>query len=333
MRVERLPIWHIAVLGVLMTAVNLPAAETPTPALLVLNKEDATLAIVDPRDGEVVGRVPTGEAPHEVAASDDGKLAFVANYGARNPGNTLSVIDLVAQKELHRVDLGPLRRPHGMFYADGKVYFTAEVNKLVARYDPASNQVDWLLGTGQNTTHMVLLNKDLTQIYTANIGSDSISILERGSNPMSWNQTVVPVGKGPEAIDLSPDGKQIWTAHSRDGGVSIIDIASKKVIQTFDVHTKRSNRLKFTPDGKLVLISDVDPGELVILDAAARKEIKRLKLGRNPEGVLIAPDGHRAYVAVNGDNKIAIVDLNTLEVSGQIAPGNGPDGMAWAERK
>jgi YVTN family beta-propeller protein len=309
-------------------ALTLTAADT----LLVLNKE-GNLAIVDPATGQVVGRVPTGEGPHEVTVSADGKLAFVGNYGAQTPGNTLSVIDLVAQKELHRVDLGPLRRPHGMFYAGGKVYFTAEINKLVARYDPATNQIDWLLGTGQNSTHMVLLNKDMTQIYTANIGSDSISVFERGSNPMNWTQTVIPVGKGPEAIDMSPDGKQIWTAHSRDGGVSIIDIASKKVVQTLDLHTKRSNRLKFTPDGKLVLISDLEAGELVVLDVPTRKETKRLKLGRNPEGIQIAPNGAHAYVAVNGDNKVAIIDLKTLEVSGHISPGTGPDGMAWAERK
>ena len=234
-----------------LAAVVLIAAETPTPALLVLNKEKATLSIVDPATLRIVGHAPTGEGPHEVAASSDGKLAFVGNYGAQTPGSTLSVIDLVSQKEIHRVDLGPLRRPHGMFFADGKVYFTAEVNKLLGRYDPASNELDWLLGTGQNTTHMVMVSKDLSKLFTANIGSDSISIIERAG--AGWNETVIPVGKGPEAIDVSPDGAQIWTAHSRDGGVSIIDIATKKVIQTFSAGTKRSNRLKFTLDGKLVL--------------------------------------------------------------------------------
>ena len=70
------------------------------------------------------------------------------------------MIDLAAQKEIHRVELGPLRRPHGLAYADGKLYFTCEVNKLIARYDPAANQIDMLLGTGQDTTHMVALNSD-----------------------------------------------------------------------------------------------------------------------------------------------------------------------------
>src|SRR5260370_37248521 len=219
-----------------------------------------------------------------------------------------------------------------MFFADGKVYFTAEINKLIGRYDPAANQVDWLLGTGQNSTHMVMVSKDLSKIFTANIGSDSITIIERSANALNWNETVIPVGKGPEGLDLSPDEKELWTAHSRDGGVSIIDIDGKRVAETFNAKTKRSNRLKFTRDGKLVLISDLEGGELVVLDRSTRKEIKRIALGKSPEGILIAPDGVRAYVAGNGDNYGAIIDLKTLEIACRIPPGSGPDGRAWAQR-
>ena len=227
------------------------------------------------------------------------------------------------------MDLGVLRRPHGLAFADGKLYFTAEANKLIGRYDPTANQVDWLLGTGQAGTHMVLLSRDAATIFTANIGSDNIAIIERGPNPLAWNQTLVQVGKGPEALELTPDGRQLWTAHSRDGGVSIIDLAAKKVVATIDAQTKRSNRLKFTPDGKHVLISDLEGGELVVLDRAAHRQVKRLKLGRSPEGILMAPDGVHAYVAVAGDNHIAIIDLKTLEPTGRIEPGRGPGGMAW----
>jgi YVTN family beta-propeller protein len=301
------------------------SALAPAQTLLVLNKEDATLAIVDPRSNKILARIPTGEAPHEIAASTDGKLAFAANYGSKTPGNTISVIDLVNKKELRRVDLGPLRKPHGIAYFDGKVYFTAELNKLIGRYDPAVNQIDWLLGTGQNSTHMVLPSKDGNYLFTANIGANTITIIERATG----NETVVPVGKGPEGLDLTPDGKQLWTAHSGDSGISIIDIATRQVTGTFNIHTKRSNRIKFTPDGKLVLVSDLSGNELVILDAASRKEIKRINPGKGPEGILIVPDGSRAYIAVSGENQLAILDLKTLEITGHLATGNGPDGMAW----
>jgi YVTN family beta-propeller protein len=141
------------------------------------------------------------------------------------------------------------------------------------------------------------------------------------------------VGKGPEAIDMSPDGKEIWSGHSGDGGISIIDTATKKVTQTLNAGTKRINRLKFTLDGKLVLISDLGAGALVVFDGPGRKEIKRIKLGSSAEGILMAPDGSHAYVAVSGDNNIAVIDLKTMQVASRISTGPDPDGMAWASRK
>src|SRR5579864_1006855 len=264
-------------------------------SLLVLNKE-GTVAIVDPAAQKVLGRAPTGDGPHEVVATSDGKLAVVSNYGSgQMPGHTLSVIDLASRKELHRVDLSPLSRPHGLFSTDGKVYFTAEGSKVIGRYDPATNRVDWLLGTGQDGTHMVSMSKDHNMIFTSNIASGTISIFERAGGSENWRQTVVRVGPGPEGFDLSPDGKQLWAANSGDGTVSIIDVAGKRVVQTFGVEAKRSNRLKFTPDGKRVLISDLTNGELVVVDAATKKVIKRIKLGRSIAGILAAPDSSRAY--------------------------------------
>ena len=317
-------------LGLILLAGSTMAAQVPSPALLVLNKSENTLSIIDPLSGKTLGRVSTGEAPHELTTSADGKTAFVANYGDREPGRTISMIDLATQKELRRIDLGLLRRPHGIMYSGGKVYFTAETNKLIGRYDPVSNQIDWLLGTGQDITHMLVLSRDSNKLFTANIGSDSISVIERASDSPNWKETVVAVGRGPEAIDISPDEKEVWTAHSQDGGVSIIEVASRKVTQTISLGMKRANRLKFTPDGKLVLISDLDAGELLVLNAPERKEIKRIKIGKMPEGILIPPDGAQAYVAVWGENSVAVLDLKTLEVSRRIPTGQGPDGLAWA---
>ncbi len=306
---------------------------TPSPALLVLNKSANQLAIVDPATKQVVARIGTGEGPHEVSASDDGKLAFVTNYGAKTPGHSLTVIDLIAQKEIHRVDLGPLGRPHGVLFADGKLYFTAELNKLIARYDPATNKIDWLLGIGQNRTHMLIRTKYLHEIFTSNVDSDTVTAIEKSSDPSSWKETNISVGKGPEGIDISPDDKEVWAANSDDGTVSVIDVATSKVIHTFNVHAKHSNRLKFTNDGKLALISDPGTNELIIVDVATRKVVKQLNVGRGPGGTLIAPNGDVAYVALAGDNAVAVIDLHKLEIATRIPTGEGPDGLAWSQRR
>ena len=318
-----------------LTLATVSGAQTPSPALLVLNKEDRTLTVVDPISLRVVAQIPADEDPHEVAASADGKLAFISNYGGTDHSlHTISVVDLVAQKDLAPIDLGPLGAPHGMAFAsDNELYFTIEANQAIARYDLASHKIDWLLGLGQHRTHMIAVSHDLNRIFTSNVNSDTISIIERDPGPNAWNETAIAVGKGPEGFDISPDGGQLWAANSHDGTISVIDVNTKKVVETLAIPTRQANRLKFTPDGKRVLISDIHGGELVVVDVAGKKEIKRFKLGSAAAGILIAPDGSRAFVALTPDNEVAIIDLRTLEVTAHIETGRGPDGMAWAVRR
>jgi DNA-binding beta-propeller fold protein YncE len=199
----------ILLIVLLCTSTAIGGAPLKSGALLVLNKNDATMVIVDPDTGAVTGTVPVGEAPHELATSDDGRWAFASNYGTGPaPGHTISMIDVAAKKELRRVDVSPLQRPHGLAFAGGKLYFTAEANKKIARYDPAANKIDWTFDTGQDATHMVTIARDLKTMFTANIASDSVSAIESGADG-AWHQTVIRVGKGPEGNDLTPDGKQL----------------------------------------------------------------------------------------------------------------------------
>lgn len=300
-------------------------ASVASAQLLVLNKAANELVFVDPNSNQIAGRVPVGDGPHEIVVSPDGRHAFVSNYGAQTPGQSISMIDIRGMKELRRIDLGPLRRPHGLWFADGRVYFTAEMNRLIGRYDPTSDKVDWLFGTGLTGTHMVSLTRD-GRIITANIGSDSMTVIEKN------NATVIPVGKSPEGNSLTPDQKQLWVANGGSGNISVIDLDSKRVIETIDIQTKRSNRLQFTPDGKLVFVSDLSGDEVVVLNAETHKQVKRLPVGRTPEGILVQPDGSRIYVALAGDNAVAVIDPKTLEVLKRIPTGSGPDGLAWVSR-
>jgi len=300
-------------------------------SLLVLNKAESTLAIIDPTTLKVVARVPTGEAPHEVTASADGRFAFVTNYGTGpQPGNSISVIDISARKEVKRVDLGPLFRPHGIACANGKVYFTIEGSRAVARYDPAPGRIDWILGTGQSGTHMLVIGRGTSKLYTANIGSDTISAIEPPQGTGSWKLTQIAVGKNPEGIDMSPDDREVWVAHRGDGQLSIVDTSTDKVKEVINAG-RGPIRVKFTPDGKRVLVSDSQTGEVIVFDASTRKEIRRISVGAVPVGILMQPDGRRAFVASTQANKVSVINLDDLTVSGTIDPGREPDGMAWAK--
>lgn len=149
---------------------------TASGSLLVLAKADQTMAIVDPATFRVLSRVPTGPDPHEVVASTDGRVAYISNYNGGN--NIITVVDLVAAKALTPIDLGPLRAPHGLAFVAGKVWFTAEGAKAIGRYDPTLGKVDWVLGTGQNRTHMIHVSEDLKRIITSNVSSATMTIIE-----------------------------------------------------------------------------------------------------------------------------------------------------------
>ena len=303
----------------------------PAPTLLVLNKAENSLALVDPSTMQVVARVATGEGPHEVIVSADGRTAYVSNYGAERPGNSLSVIDLAARKETRRVDLGPLARPHGLVERDGKIYFTAEVSRVVARYDPAADRVDWLVGTGQSVTHMLAVHPKRPVIYTANILSNTVSVLELdrpqqpGPPPRITN---VEVGPKPEGLDVSPDGRELWVGHNDDGGVSVIDTETNKVKETFKAGGMPI-RIKFTRDGKYVLISSPTTGELAVFDASTRKELKRFAVGEAAVGIVVSTDSRRAFVASMATGKVTAVDLLSMTLAGSVETGRAPDGLAW----
>jgi YVTN family beta-propeller protein len=334
------------------------AQTTPSRALLALSKRDHALAIVDPKTLQVIARAPVGPDPHEVIASEDGKTAYVSIYGGGRY-HALSVIDLETQKALPDIDTGALNGPHGLTFVGGKLWMTAEGAKVVARFDPSSAKIDWVMGTGQNRTHMLYVTQDQKRIYTTNVNSGTVSILEQvvlppmgpppgmkppagmqppsgppgGNQPrMDWNETVIPVGKGDEGFDVSPDGRELWTANAQDGTISVVDLTTRKVAATLDSKTFGANRLKFTPDGKLVLISMLGGSDLVFYDVASRKEYKRVKIGHGAAGILVDAEGNRAFVSCGPDNYVAVVDLKTLEVTGHIDVGGEPDGLAWAVR-
>ena len=350
---------------------HLAAQGPPSGSLLVLAKSDRTLSVVDPATLQVTGTAPSGPDPHEVVISTDGRVAYISNYNGG--GNIITVIDLTSMKPLAPIDLGPLRAPHGLAFVASKLWFTAEAAKAIGSYDPATSKVDWVLGTGQNRTHMIFVSPDLKWMVTSNVSSATMTFIEktaggggRGGPPApgrgapggvgapaegprgggrpgggpggpgrgpgaqgDWEETVIPVGRGAEGFDVSPDAKELWAANAQDGTISVIDLGSRRVTQTIAAGVNGANRVKFTPDGKLVFVSSLSGPDVVVFDAATRKEVKRIPVGHGAAGIQMQPDGVRAYVAGTPDDYVSVIDLKTLTVAGRIVAGKQPDGLAW----
>jgi len=321
------------------------ASAPPGSYLVVLDKTDATLRMIEPNSGHVRDLVPTGTGPHEGAASPDGTLVVVCDYGDRTPGHTLSVFDPFARHMVATIDLSPHTRPHGLAFLDQRstVLVTSETSKALLVVDLPSRKVTRVIPSEAETTHMLALTPDHTRVFTANIRGNSVSAIDLASGKVLQ---VIPTGNQPEAIAVSPDGSEVWVGHNQDDTIVVLDANTLEKKTEFPCG-KKPIRIAFVPNGELALVSCADSGELAVIDVRSRSERKRIGLrlppaGQDPNGLWPAPlpigvlcdhDGRYAYVACNATDRIAVIDLAKLELKGFIPTGKQPDGMTWLYKR
>jgi YVTN family beta-propeller protein len=316
--------------------------------LVVANKAEATVSLVDLPAGKVVATLPVGTGPHEVAVSPSGKLALIANYGGPEPageGSTLTLIDVPAARVLKTIDLGEYHRPHGMVFLDERrVLVTAQVNKALLEVDVETGKIAAAVTTGQELSHMVAVTPDGRRAFVANVGSGSVTAIDLQEKKRLQD---IRTGDGAEGIAVTPDGKQVWVANRAADTVSVIDAASLEVLGSLP-STGFPIRAEVTPDGRRVLVSNAKAGDLSVFTTADRKLERRIPLeiaappsdGKAPAdfgsssvpvGIEIAPDGKRAYVAHSGADQISIVDLESWKRVGSLTAGKVPDGMGYSK--
>jgi DNA-binding beta-propeller fold protein YncE len=315
--------------------------------LIVLEKDAATARLLDPTSGRTLTTLPTGPFPHEVAVSPDGRLAVVADYGAQEPGRTLTVIDLRARRVLRTVSLGEYRRPHGIVWIEGDapmVAVTAEQSQAVLVVDVDAGAVVRAIPTAQQGTHMLALASGGRRAWTANIGSGSVTLVDLQEGRVV---RTAPVGQGPEAIDVTPDGREVWAADRQQDVIRILDATTLDSLGALPTG-RFPNRLKFTPDGRWALVSNAAASTITVYDARARRQVATVALplgaGRTPSapnamnptgasvvplGIQLAPDGRRAWIAANATGELIELAIPTWRIVRRIAAGAGPDGMAY----
>lgn len=306
-----------------LLSVTAQTLETPSPALLVGEKDGALLAIVDPSTLEVIARVPANPNPHEVTT--DGQYAYISNSGA----STITVIDLAAQEQVDGIDLRPLSPIHGLQVAGEYLYVANENSRTLSRYNLETRKIDWVFGTGLEQSHMLVVNEDGSKLFTTNMAPGTASIIERTASGGREIRTVY-TGNRAEGLGLSPDGREFWVSNVHDATISIIDVDSWEITGTIDLPTTFSNRLRFSPDGRYVIVADLQGDDILIIDPDSRSIVKQIDLGGGSEGLMFTPDGARAFIAVSMANKVAVIDMESLTVTGEIHGFSNPDGLAWA---
>jgi DNA-binding beta-propeller fold protein YncE len=314
----------------------------PAGVVIASNMLDHTATLLDAATGASLATLPTGRGPHEVAVSHDGRWALVSNYGPREaPGSTITVIDVAARAVARTIDLGDVRRPHGMSFLPGDSAFavTSEVSRAVLLVDFRDGRVRRTLPSEGRATHMLGVSADGRRAVTANIADATISVLDlRGGD----GARTIAVARQPEGIALAPDGSRAWVGSNKDSVVLVVDTDRGAVVDTVRGFAL-PYRIALSADGRTALVTDPARGEVRVFDAATHAPRFTVTFPRDsllptaevpgspsPEGAVIAPDGRWAFVTLQGRNRVAAIDLARGRVAWYGVTGAWSDGIGYS---
>lgn len=311
------------------------ASEAPAAGvLLVANKGEHTLGLLDPERGLQLGLVEeSGVTGHEVIASPDGRTAYVPIYGDSgvgrpgSDGRTMDVIDVATRRRVATVDFGRPERPHcPLFGPDGRLYVTTELSNSIAVIDPRTNQVVERLPTGQAESHMLALTRDGKRAYTSNVGPGTVSAIDIAARAVL---KVIPVSAKAQRIALSTDDRLLFTADQTQPRLAVIDTAALEVKQWVALPGIAYGTAA-TPDGRFLLVTLIGTSQLGVVELASLRLARTIDVPKLPQEVVVRPDGRFAYVSCDQNGQIAVVDLEQWRIARLIDAGKLADGLAWA---
>jgi YVTN family beta-propeller protein len=315
--------------------VTFTAAAASNGWLIVANKGDQTVGIIDPASGKEVATVPEGGiTAHEVIASPDGRLAYAPIYGNSGvgkpgtDGSRLVVIDLAARKVTGELDFTRGVRPHCPLFGpkNGLLYVTTELDQTVSVIDPKTLKIVATIPTGQKESHMLVLSHDGRRGYTANVGPGTVSVLDLDARK---TLAVIPISRETQRISISPDDRLVFTSDQTAPDLVVIDTATNKVKTRVPLPAPGYGTAA-TKDGRWLLVAVPKANKVAVVDLHAMKVAATVDVPKAPQEVLIRPDQKVAYVSCDSSHQVAAITIGDWKAGTLIEAGKGVDGLAWA---
>jgi DNA-binding beta-propeller fold protein YncE len=313
-------------------------ATAAAQTLLVADQTDHTVSLIDPAQGREVAAIAEhvpGQWGHEIAATTDGRTAFLPIYGNSGvgkpgiDGDKMLVIDLASRKITGAVNFGHSVRPHlpVLDPAHNLLYVTTELDQAITVIDPHTLKIVGKVPTGQKESHMLAISHDGRLGYTANVGPGTVSVLD-----LTGRKTVavIPVARKVQRIAISRDDKWVFTSDVVEPRLAVIETATNK-LKTWVPLPANGYGAAATRDGRWLLVAIPIANEVAVVDLQSMKVVREVPVAASPQEVLIQPDGRIAWVSCMGAGQVAAIDLTQWKVAKLIDAGKGDDGLAWAQ--
>ena len=295
--------------------------------VVVVNKQGNDASFIDLASGRIVATAPTGNGPHELVVSEDGRIAVVTDYGRGS--NSLTVLDVASGTRTHTIDLGDFTNPHGIAWMpDGdRVAVTSESSGNVVLVSIGQRRVVGSIPTQARGSHMLAVTADGRSIWTGDMASHTVTELDAGS---MGKVRSFPAPATPEAVNVTPDGAIVFAGSNDTGRVTAFDSSdgsTRVVAEGFGW----PYRIFPTPGVEQILIPDLENEVLRFFDGSDYGELGSIGFpGEGPQGLTLHPDGRHLFLSLSRAGRIAVVDIHSREVVGYLPAGVGPDGIGYS---
>jgi YVTN family beta-propeller protein len=275
-----------------------------TTHLYSTDTDAGTITVIDPlHGGKAIAVIPVGNGPRgAVKFTKDGR-GFVSN----SCGDTVSEIDALSKREVAKIRVGFAPTGVGIVPGDKFLLASNSGSNDVSIVDLQQRKEVIRVAVGREPKHMAILPSG-EFAYVAVFGSDYVAkidlrgLVKSDLNPDDISEVArIAVGDKafPYSVALHPDLKLAFVANNQVPYISVIDLASDKVVKKIDVGVKGLRGVSFTPDGRRALATLENTSELAIVDVASLKVVGRVPTGPGPRGLVTLPveGGYQVYIA------------------------------------
>ena len=300
--------------------------------LVVVNPDSGTVSLVDTGRLEVSSEIAVGEDPRTVAVATDGREAWVANHGSR----TVSLIDLTGQSEPTEVAVGD--RPYGIVSSpDGRrVYVTLNGEGLVAVIDAPRRRVVRTIAVG-NRPAGIAIGNDGSELYATHLLEGVLTVIDLDDGDAVTEVALWPDSNLLQSVVPTPDGLVAFLPHTRSNTrnttltfdttvfplVSKVDLVNRQHLVgqqiSLDTVDPPGVGLPFdasiSDDGSTLWVVNAASNDLTVVDLRTGLRLAHIEVGANPRGIVLAPDGSRAFVNNTLDGTVSVIDTTSFAVT------------------
>ena len=164
---------------------------------------------------------------------------------------------------------------------------------------------------------------DERKVYTSNAGDNTVGVIDLKTMKVVRK---IPTESKPDGNTYAKSVHKLYVSDERANALAVIDVRSDTVVTTLHFDSETGVPL-YDPKANLVYVNLQDRNVFAVIDPVTDKLVDRYPVEgcKGNHGMALDPEHHRAFLACEGNNRLAVLDLDARRVIATMPMAPGPD--------